>query len=71
MICELILDDKAVLPGWGCCACQSYNALQRDKCKFCGHACCVEKPMPHEYGLCDECGVPEGSEHVGHRLGSP
>jgi hypothetical protein len=29
--------------------------------------CCnSEKPLPEKFGLCNECGVPEGMDHVGH-----
>jgi hypothetical protein len=64
--CKLILNLPDVLPGWGCCQCRVYNGLQRDICRSCPHRCCIEKPKPHEFGLCDECGVPEGVAHVGH-----
>jgi hypothetical protein len=58
MPCEFIAGDSNLLPGWGCCECRTYNGLQRDQCKRCGHACCVAKPLPEKFGLCNECGVP-------------
>lgn len=64
--CKLILNLKSVLPGWGCCECHTYNGLQRDRCKMCGHVCCVEKPLPETVGLCNTCGVPDGMTHIGH-----
>jgi len=66
-MCELITESKYLLPGWGCCKCHTYNGLQRNECKSCGHACCAEKPKPEQFGLCNECGVPKGMEHVGHQ----
>ena len=69
--CQLVLDLPNVMPGWGCCACRTYNGLQRKACKICGHECCVEKPSPASFGLCSECGVPEGCEHVGHSVAGP
>lgn len=69
MICELILSLKNVVPGWGCCRCRVYNGLQRKECKRCGHECCnLDKPLPEVFGLCNECGVPEGMAHVGHNV---
>ena len=64
--CELLLDLPDVLPGWGCCQCRTYNGLQRSRCKICGHECCTAKPLPEKFGLCNECGVPRGMNHVGH-----
>ena len=64
--CKFVPDSKYVMPGWGCCRCHIYNGLQRDECKNCGHKCCIKKPKPEEYGLCNECGVPKGMPHVGH-----
>lgn len=29
-----------VAPGWGCCACRTYNGSSRNECKHCGHARC-------------------------------
>lgn len=65
--CRVFIDAPGLMPGWGCCFCLTYNGLQRDICKRCGHDCCKEKPMPHELGLCDTCGVPDGMAHVGHQ----
>lgn len=66
MSCQIVEETANVMWGWGCCQCHVYNGLQRDICKRCGHPCCIEKPKPHEKGLCDICGVPEGMAHVGH-----
>lgn len=66
MSCQFIEESKFVLPGWGCCQCHTYNGLQRKVCKLCGHKPCIELPKPSQFGLCDECGVPEGIAHVGH-----
>lgn len=66
--CTVLVGLPDVLPGWGCHACLTYNGLQRDMCRMCGHVCCVEKPKPHEFNLCDECGVPDGYPHVGHTV---
>lgn len=63
--CQLV-NAPNVLPGWACCICHSYNGLQRDGCKYCGHRCCFVKPKPEEFGLCNTCGVPKGMAHVGH-----
>ncbi len=69
MPCQFIPESKNVFPGWGCCQCRAYNGLQRDRCKFCGHKCCGEKPLPEKFGLCNVCGVPAGTPHVGHQPG--
>lgn len=66
MACELIKGNEYILPGWGCCKCRTYNGLQRDECRGCGHRCCIEKPKPSKFGLCNICGVPEGVAHIGH-----
>jgi hypothetical protein len=61
-------NEVALLPGWGCCKCRMYNGLQRDYCKSCGHVCCLRnKPKPEQFGLCNDCGVPKGFPHVGHK----
>jgi hypothetical protein len=31
-----------VVPGWGCCKCNTYNGYQRGVCKICGHKPCYE-----------------------------
>lgn len=67
MSCELIFNFENVMPGWGCCECRTYNGLQRDQCKRCGHPCCTEKPLPEKFGLCNKCGVPNGMAHIGHQ----
>lgn len=64
--CELLLNLEGIVPGWGCCQCRSYNGLQRHTCRVCNHRCCVEKPLPEKFGLCNECGVPAGNLHIGH-----
>jgi hypothetical protein len=65
--CQLLLDVRDLLPGWGCCKCRTYNGLQRPFCKRCGHDCCnPNKPLPEKYGMCNECGVPKGIAHIGH-----
>ena len=64
--CKVIGPSDVLLPGWGCCQCRTYNGLQRDFCKRCGHECCVAKPKAEQFGLCNECGVPAGISHVGH-----
>jgi hypothetical protein len=33
---------SSVVPGWGCCRCQSYNGYQRQACRQCGHAPCFD-----------------------------
>jgi hypothetical protein len=68
MSCKFVPGTAYLLPGWGCCQCLTYNGLQRDACKICGHPCCTEKPRPDEFGLCNECGVPDGMAHVGHEV---
>ena len=65
-LCKLLDGLSNVTPGWGCCQCRIYNGLQRKECKRCGHKPCVELPLPEKYGLCNECGVPQGVAHVGH-----
>lgn len=62
--CELIINSKHVMPGWGCCKCRTYNGIQRESCRSCNHKCCVEKPKPETFGMCNVCGVPEGMRHV-------
>lgn len=37
--CEAITGDK-VMPGWGCCQCNTYNGEHRPACKYCGHERC-------------------------------
>ena len=69
MECHLVEPNKYLMVGWGCCQCRTYNGLQRKQCKQCGHEPCVILPSPTSYGLCDECGVPEGASHVGHNHG--
>lgn len=70
--CKLVAckekDRKAsfMLPGWACGVCHTYNGLQRNECKSCNHPCCIEKPLPEVFGLCNTCGVPEGMAHRGH-----
>lgn len=72
MACELIscnpgdIEKYHLMPGWGCCQCRHYNGLQRKQCKNCKHECCIEKPLPEKFGLCNECGVPKGMNHIGH-----
>lgn len=67
--CKFISGEN-VMPGWGCCECRSYNGLQRRICGNCGHIPCnVVLPMPHEFGMCDDCGAPKGMKHVGHLEG--
>ena len=66
MACEFIDGTRYLTVGWGCCQCRTYNGLQRKVCKRCGHPPCIELPKPEKFGLCNECGVPEGMEHVGH-----
>lgn len=39
--CELISHPN-LMPGWGCCGCNTYNGLQREECKVCQHECCAE-----------------------------
>ena len=33
-MCDFI-KGKSVAPGWGCCACKTYNGLQRRNCRMC------------------------------------
>lgn len=35
--------DAAILPGWGCCRCATYQGYQYDVCKRCGHEACFER----------------------------
>lgn len=37
--CEYV-DGEYLMPGWICCACRTYNGLQRQECKFCPHTRC-------------------------------
>ncbi len=37
-----------ILPGWGCCQCLTYNGLQRQACKACGHMSCLLKDAAAE-----------------------
>jgi len=31
--------------GWGCCQCATFNAVQRDTCRTCGHVLCMRSPV--------------------------
>jgi len=34
------IDVPHVAPGWGCCKCNTYNSVHREKCKICNHEQC-------------------------------
>lgn len=38
-MCKYI-DGTNLAPGWGCCACQTYNALEAEYCKWCRQPKC-------------------------------
>lgn len=40
MSCKAIGGGESILPGWGCCGCSTYNGLNRQRCKACGHGRC-------------------------------
>lgn len=44
-----------VMPGWGCCRCGLYNGLQRERCRFCGHAPPALE-VPSSVNRCSACG---------------
>jgi len=55
-MCECrFVQSSHVLPGWGCCRCQTYNGLQRTECRSCGH-----EPegleVPSHIARCGGCG---------------
>jgi hypothetical protein len=35
-----------IVPGWGCCKCNTYNGYQRMACKNCAHTPCYETDSP-------------------------
>lgn len=35
LMCELILPEPHLMPGWACCRDRVYNGLQRERCKAC------------------------------------
>lgn len=39
--CEPV-EHPNIMPGWGCCQCRTYNGIQRNACKHCGHERCDE-----------------------------
>lgn len=34
------IEHANLMPGWGCCQCNTYNGNHREKCKFCEHVRC-------------------------------
>lgn len=53
-MCKYI-SGEFVMPGWGCCNCNTYNGLQRKECKFCDtprHGVVV----PENVVVCSDCG---------------
>lgn len=34
-MCVLLVGNPALMDGWGCCRCKTYNGLWRDTCKYC------------------------------------
>ncbi len=63
-MCKFIA-GSALLPGWVCCRCRTYNGLQRCHCRAC-------KEKPHEIEVpatvvqCANCGcgLPRGARHT-------
>lgn len=50
------LESEHVWPGLDCCTCQTYNGLQRDKCRACGVVFCSDA-IPADVKRCEECGA--------------
>jgi hypothetical protein len=46
--CFRIEATRQLEEGWGCCRCSTYNGLQREHCRHCGHPRCgpVVTPAP-------------------------
>lgn len=53
-MCEFI-EAHNLVPGYGCCACRTYNGLQRKHCKACGVAPCAFV-VPTDVERCTGCG---------------
>ncbi len=63
--CFFIPETSRVLPGWGCCRCRTYNGLQREACRGCGHQ--PERPIvvPEGVRRCEGCGFGFGEGQEG------
>lgn len=59
--CQAI-ESAHVMPGWGCCRCQTYNGGHRRVCKNCGHARCLPEEKTEECPCCREASQPGEKE---------